>query len=212
MKRLLPLLLLLAACRQDMHDQPKAKALRGSAFFSDGRSARPAVEGTVARGMLREDTHLYQGRVDGVLATTFPFPITRPILERGHQRFDIYCSPCHGRLGDGNGMVVQRGFKKPISFHDDRLREAPPGHYFDVMTNGLGAMQDYSAQVPVEDRWAIAAYIRALQLSQNARLSDVPQDDRKSLDEAPAEGRSVPRSPSESRVPSPESRPGASHP
>jgi hypothetical protein len=189
--------LLLAACRQDMHDQPKAKALRGSVFFADGRSARPALEGTVARGMLREDTHLYQGKVDGKLAETFPFPVTREVLERGRQRFDVFCSPCHGRLGNGQGVVVQRGFKAPTSFHDDRLLAAPPGHYFDVMTNGFGAMQDYSVQIPVADRWGIVAYVRALQLSQNARLSDVPQDQRKSLDETPSEGRPVPARPRE---------------
>jgi mono/diheme cytochrome c family protein len=185
-------LLLLPACRQDMHDQPKAKALRGSVFFADGRSARPAIEGTVARGMLHEDAHLYFGKVDGKLAETFPFPITRAVLERGHQRFDVFCSPCHGRLGNGQGMVVSRGFKQPTSFHDDRLVSSPPGYYFDVMTNGFGAMQDYSAQVDVSDRWAIAAYIRALQLSQNARLSDVPRADREGLDKAPAEGRASP--------------------
>jgi mono/diheme cytochrome c family protein len=182
----------LCACRQDMHDQPKAKALRGSVFFADGRSARPAIEGTVARGMLREDLHLYFGKIDGKLAATFPFPLTRAVLERGHQRFDVFCSPCHGRLGNGQGMVVSRGFKQPTSFHDERLLTSPPGHYFDVMTNGFGAMQDYSAQVPVEDRWAIAAYIRALQLSQNAHLSDVPKADREELDKAPAEGRASP--------------------
>jgi len=171
-----------AGCRQDMHDQPREKPLAKSDFYADHRSARPLVAGTVARGQLRDDEALYTGKNGRVLATAFPFPITAEVLARGQQRFQIYCTPCHGRLGNGGGMVVQRGFKRPTSFHIDRLREAPPGYFFDVMTNGFGAMSDYSAQVPVKDRWAIVAYIRALQLSQHATLADVPESRRAELD------------------------------
>lgn len=161
-----------------MHDQPRYKPYRGSDFFGDARSARPLVEGTIARGQLREDAHLYTGKVNGVLADTFPFPVTAETLARGRQRFEIFCAPCHGRAGTGEGMVAQRGFKKPPSYHIDRLRLQPPGYFFDVITNGFGAMPDYAAQVPVKDRWAIAAYVRALQLSQHATLDDVPADRR----------------------------------
>jgi mono/diheme cytochrome c family protein len=166
--------LLLAACQQDMANQPRHKPLDASVFFKDGRASRPPVPGTVARGQLRDDDHLYTGKVAGRLADTFPFPVTRAVMDRGRDRYTIYCTPCHGALGTGEGMIVQRGYKQPPSFHIDRLREAPPGHFFDVMTVGLGAMQDYSAQVSVEDRWAIVAYIRALQLSQHAALADLP--------------------------------------
>ena len=175
-----------AGCRQDMHDAPRYDPLERSAFFSDGQSARPLVANTVARGMLREDTHLNEGKVDGQLATTFPMPITADVMARGHERFNVFCSPCHGRTGSGNGMVVQRGFRAPPSYHEDRLRNAPVGYFFDVMTNGFGAMQDYASQVPVADRWAIAAYIRALQLSQRATVDDVPANRRAELDRAPA--------------------------
>jgi len=165
-----------------MHDQPRYKPLARSEFYPDHRSARPLVTGTVARGQLREDEQLYTGKVGKDFATTFPFPVTPAVLERGRERFEIYCTPCHGRLGNGEGMVVQRGFKHPPSFHIERLRAAAPGYFFDVMTSGFGAMSDYSAQVPVNDRWAIAAYIRALQLSQHARLEDVPPSDRERLE------------------------------
>jgi mono/diheme cytochrome c family protein len=178
---LLALGLLVAGCRQDMHDQPRYKPFAKSDFFGDERSARPFVEGTVARGQLREDEHLYTGRVNGELAASFPVEITAELLARGRERFDIFCSPCHDRLGRGNGMVVQRGFRQPTSFHDERLRAALPGHFFDVMTNGFGAMPSYASQVPVRDRWAIAAYIRALQLSQRAAVGDVPESERASL-------------------------------
>ena len=171
-----------AGCQQDMANQPKHKPLTASPFFQDGRASRPPVPGTVARGQLREDEHLYTGKVNGQLATTFPFPVTQAVMARGHDRFQIYCTPCHGALGDGRGMIVSRGLKPPPSFHIDRLREMPPGHFFDVMTNGLGAMQDYSMQITPEDRWAIVAYIRALQLSQNATLNDVPADERARLE------------------------------
>src|SRR5262249_38736533 len=171
-----------SACRQDMHDQPKYIPLRQSAFFGDERSARPIVAGTVARGQLREDTLLYTGKVNGADATMFPFPIDAQVMARGHERFDIYCSPCHGRTGQGDGMVVRRGFRRPPSFHQDRLRNAPVGQIFDVITNGFGAMPDYAAQVPAADRWAIIAYLRALQLSEHATVADVPADRRNGLD------------------------------
>jgi mono/diheme cytochrome c family protein len=172
----------LAGCRQDMHDNPRYEPLEATAFFSDGRSSRAFVANTVARGTLREDTHLYQGRIDGQLATTFPMPVTAQMMARGQERFNVFCAPCHGRLGIGNGMVVQRGFRAPPSYSEERLRNAPVGYFFDVMTNGFGAMQDYASQIPVQDRWAIAAYIRALQFSQIARIEDVPADRRPELD------------------------------
>jgi len=164
-----------------MHDSPRYRPYRGSDFYADGSSARPLVEGTVARGFLREDTLLNEGKVNGQQATTFPFPITRADLDRGEERYNIYCSPCHGRTGEGNGMVVQRGFKTAASYHVDRLRNAPLGYLFDVMTNGFGAMPDYKAQIPVDDRWRIVAYIRALQLTHNASAADVPADEMRKL-------------------------------
>jgi hypothetical protein len=164
-----------------MHDQPKYEAFEASPFFQDGRASRPLVAGTVARGQLREDTHLYEGKIGGKPAETFPFPVTLQVLQRGQERYNIYCTPCHDRIGNGEGMVVRRGFRRPPSYHLDRLRQAPPGYFYDVITNGFGAMQDYSAQIPVRDRWAIVAYVRALQLSQNAALSDVPEEERQSL-------------------------------
>jgi mono/diheme cytochrome c family protein len=167
-----------------MHDQPRYKPLARSTFFADDRSARPLVADTVARGQLREDEQLYTGKVAGKPATTFPFPVTAEVLERGRQRFDIYCTPCHGPLGRGDGMIVQRGFKRPPTFHSDQARQLPPGFFFDVITNGFGAMADYSAQVPVRDRWAIVAYIRALQLSQHAAVDDVPAAKRGDLERA----------------------------
>jgi mono/diheme cytochrome c family protein len=175
---------LLAGCRQDMHDAPRYEPLEGSAFFADGRSSRVLVANTVARGQLREDDHLYTGKVGGQLATDFPMPVTAETMARGRERFDVFCSPCHGRTGEGNGMIVQRGFRQPPSFHEERLLNAPVGYYFDVMTNGFGAMQDYAAQVPVADRWAIAAYLRALQLSRRATPDDVRAENRAALDAA----------------------------
>ena len=175
------LILLSVACRQDMHDQPKYIPLRESTFFADRRSARPIVAGTVARGQLHEDTLLYTGKINGADATVFPFPIDERVMTRGRERFEIYCSPCHGRTGQGDGMVVRRGYRRPPSYHQDRLRHAPVGHFFDVMTNGFGAMPDYATEVRVEDRWAIAAYIRALQLSEHATLADVPVAERHAL-------------------------------
>ena len=175
-------LVFLAACRQDMHDQPRYEPLEASAFFADGRSARPQVRGTVARGELRLDEHLYAGTVNGEPATSFPFEITEDILERGRERYDIFCSTCHDRVGSGEGIVVKRGLKRPPSFHIERLREAPAGYYFDVVTRGFGAMYDLSDRVSVRDRWAITAYVRALQLSQNAALEEVPADRRAILE------------------------------
>ena len=175
-----------SACRQDMHDQPRYKPLAGTEFFGDGRSARPVVDGTVARGQLRIDSARYAGKVDGQLVDVFPFPITAADVMRGQQRFNIYCSPCHSRIGDGNGMVVRRGFRQPAaSYHTERLIKAPVGHFFDVITNGFGAMPSYASRVEPDDRWRIAAYIRVLQLSQNATIDDVPADKRTELEAAP---------------------------
>ncbi len=177
-----------AACRQDMHNQPKYIPLRGSEFFEDQRSARPFVEGTVARGHLNDDARLYTGKVNGQDTTEFPFPIDQKVMARGRERYDIYCSPCHGRTGQGDGMVVRRGYRRPPSYYDDKMRNATVGHFFDVMTNGFGAMPDYAAQIRPEDRWAIAAYIRALQLSGHATVDDVPSGARGELDRTPAGG------------------------
>jgi mono/diheme cytochrome c family protein len=170
--------LFLSSCRRDMHDQPKYIPLRESTFFADSRSARPLVEGTVARGHLNDDDLLYTGKVNGQDATVFPRRVDAAMMTRGHERFNIYCSPCHGRTGQGDGMVVLRGYRRPPSFHRDRLRTAPVGHFFDVITNGFGAMPDYAAQIRAEDRWAIIAYVRALQLSEHATMADVPAAER----------------------------------
>lgn len=174
-------LVFLAGCRQDMHNQPKFKPLRASEFFSDGRSARPLVPGTVDRSEVNEDPAYATGLQNLQPVLTLPFPVTRQTLERGRERFNIYCMPCHGELGDGNGLVAQRGYLHPPSFHDERLRQAAVGHFFDVITNGLGGMPDYSQQITVDDRWKIIAFIRALQLSQHAPVSDVPPDIRSQL-------------------------------
>ncbi len=171
----LPCLVLAGACRQDMHDAPRFDPLEAGPMFAQNASARPLVEGTVARGTLVDDELLMTGKVAGTLVDQFPFAITAADLNRGEERFNVYCAPCHGRLGDGQGMVVQRGYRRPPSYHDDRMRQAPAGHYFDVMTNGFGVMPDYRTQVPVADRWRIVAYIRALQLSQYATTSDIPE-------------------------------------
>jgi mono/diheme cytochrome c family protein len=176
------LTLVLAGCRQDMHDAPRIEPYEANAFFPDQRGSRTPPQGTVARGWLRDDEALYTGKVNGQLVDTIPFAITHDDLKRGQQRFNIYCSPCHGRLGDGQGMVVQRGLRQAASYHTDRLRQERLGYFFDVATNGFGAMQGYAEQVPARDRWLIAAYIRALQLSQNARIEDVPADRRGALE------------------------------
>lgn len=170
------LVLLSSSCRQEMHDQPRYEPLEASTFFGDGRSARPQVAGTIARGQLRLDEHLYEGRIEGELATSLPIPLTPELLDRGQERFNIFCRPCHGGLGYGDGTIVDRGLTPPPSYHDDRLREAPVGHFFDVMTNGFGRMTSYASRIPADDRWAIAAYVRALQLSQNASTDDVPAE------------------------------------
>jgi hypothetical protein len=174
--------IVLAGCRQDMHNQPRYRPLAPTDFFGDGRSERPVVEGTVARGHLRVDKARYTGKEDGMDVTEFPFPITRPDLLRGQERFNIYCSPCHSRTGDGNGMVVRRGFRQAASYHTEKLLKAPIGHFFDVMTNGFGAMPSYASRVEPDDRWRIAAYIRVLQLSENATIGDVPPDRRAELE------------------------------
>ena len=172
----------LTACRQDMQDQPKFIPLRPSGFFDDGRSERPLLDGTIARGHLNDDTALNTGKgPDGKPLDTFPFPVTSEVVARGRDRFNVYCTPCHDRTGSGNGMVPRRGFRHPPSYHTDRLRQVPNGYIFDVISNGFGAMPDYAAQIPVPDRWAIVAYVRALQLSENANVNDVPAGDRSKL-------------------------------
>jgi mono/diheme cytochrome c family protein len=166
-----------------MHDQAKYEPYEASDFYADGEASRKPVAGTVARGWLREDPHLYRGvGADGGFATTLPMELSRDLLERGRERYDIYCSPCHGRTGDGLGMIVQRGFKQPTSFHEARLREMPYGYFFDVMTNGFGQMSSYATMVPVDDRWAIAAYLRVLQSSRYAPVGELAEEDRRQLE------------------------------
>ena len=172
-------LLLVAGCRQDMQDQPKIRSQRGSEMFADQRGARPQVANTVARGQLHEDSYFYTGVVQAANGyreekDEAPFPVTLDVLRRGQERFNIYCAPCHSRVGNGLGEIVERGYKPAANFHDQVRLSQPISHYFYVMTNGYGAMPDYSAQLTPEDRWAVAAYIRALQLSQAAKASDVP--------------------------------------
>jgi len=178
-------LALLTGCRQDMHLQPKYNPEVPSTFFSDGRSSREPVIGTVAQGELRIDELLYAGKIDGKIADVFPFAITAADLNRGRERFNIYCTPCHGYTGDGDGMIVQRGFPAPPSYHIDRLRQAPAGHFFDVMTHGFGLMYSYAASVSPEDRWRITAYIRALQLSQHAAVTDLSPAEQQKLESQP---------------------------
>lgn len=168
-------LMAVAGCRQDMHNQPKMIPLRASDFYIDGRSARPIVADTVARGQLMTNSYEYSGNLNNAPGRGFPFPITADDLNRGQQRFNIYCAPCHSEVGDGNGMIVQRGYLRPPSFHEPRIVNAPEGYIFQVITNGLGGMPDYAQQIPVEDRWRIIAYLRALQLSWQGKPSDVPQ-------------------------------------
>jgi len=197
------LALLGVGCRQDMHNQPKSKPQSKSAFFVDGRTGRLPVEGTVARGQLNEDDHLYRGRIDGKFATTFPFAIDAATLQRGKERYDIFCAPCHGATGLGNGMVVQRGFKVAASHHLERLRNETNGYWFDVITNGFGVMPPAGPQIPVKDRWAIVAYVRALQLSRHAALTDIPEDQR----EAVTSGRNLPEAhAAEAKPAAPEAR------
>ncbi len=186
-------LLLAVGCRQDMHNQPKLIPQRGSEMFADHRGARPQVLNTVARGQLREDSYFYTGVVQGANGyreeqNLMPFPVTMEVLKRGQERYNIYCTPCHSRVGNGLGEIVQRGYKPAANFHDQVHLAQPLSHYFYVMTHGYGAMPDYAAQLTPEDRWAVAAYIRALQLSQSATLQDVPTGVQvKSLEEAAVE-------------------------
>jgi mono/diheme cytochrome c family protein len=165
-----------------MHDAPRYDPFEASTVFADGSSARPLVEGTVPRGRLDDDALLMTGQVDGQPADVFPFALTRADLDRGEERYNIYCAPCHSRSGDGNGMVVQRGFRQPPSLHTERLRQMVPGYLFGVMTNGFGVMPSYSSQVPVDDRWRIAAYVKALQLTQQGTPADLSAADRARLE------------------------------
>ncbi len=191
---IVPLVLLGAtACRQDMHDQPKYKGLRRSEFFDDRRVARPLPEGTIARGFLREDAKFFQGKDGNEPVKEFPLPVNAALLKRGQQRFNIYCTPCHGYSGDGKGIIPGRGAKQPPSYHLDRLREAPPGYFYDIITNGFGAMYDYSSQIQdPRDRWAIVAYIRVLQRSHYSPSTDVPAEELPKLGPPPAKPAQAP--------------------
>ncbi|HUP50516.1 MAG TPA: cytochrome c [Thermoanaerobaculia bacterium] len=175
-----------AGCYQKMGQQPRYDPLEPSDFFADGMSARPRLQGTVARGELAADPYFESGKIGDQFGDGFPFPVTPAVMDRGQDRYDIYCAQCHGRLGDGNGMIATRGFSRPRSFHTETLLTARTGHLFDVMSNGFGAMPPYRTMIPARDRWAIAAYVRALQLSQNATIADVPPEARGQLDGAPA--------------------------
>jgi mono/diheme cytochrome c family protein len=177
----------LSGCRQDMHNQPKAIPLRASVFFKNASTARPLVEDTVARGTLQDDAAFFTGKNGAVALDALPFPLTAEVLDRGEQRFNIYCTPCHGLSGEGDGMIVRRGYRQPPSYHIDRLRQAPLGHFYDTITNGFGAMPDYRAQIAPRDRWAIAAYVRALQLSQHASAAELSPEERQKLSQ-PAAG------------------------
>jgi cytochrome c553 len=186
--------LLLFGCRLDMHVQPKYLPYEPTDFFADGRSERQPVPGTVARGHLRLDELMFTGRENGVVVDKFPFPITKADLDRGRERYNVYCTPCHDYTGSGRGMIVQRGFPQPPSYHIQRLRDAPAGHFYEVITNGFGAMYSYAARVEPADRWRIAAYIRVLQLSRNAKMDDVPESERQALTQqsaAQASGKST---------------------
>src|ERR1700688_7191 len=177
-------LVMLAGCslKQDMAQQPKNRPLSPSDFFTDGRSERPLLENTVARGSVADDEMVVSKE-----SNSFPIPVNLELLERGENRYKIFCTPCHGLQGDGNGMVAMRGMKHPPSYHEERLRQVSNGYIYDVVTNGFGAMLGYSAQIPPRDRWAIVAYVRALQLSRNARVADLPADVREKVLHPPAE-------------------------
>jgi mono/diheme cytochrome c family protein len=164
-----------------MHNTPSAQPLRESLFVKNASTARPLVEGTVARGTLQDDAGFFTGKSGAVAIDALPFPLTAEVLDRGQERYDIYCAPCHGVTGNGDGMIVRRGYRQPPSYHIERLRTAPLGHYYDVMTNGFGAMPDYRSQITPRDRWTIAAYVRALQLSQHAPAAEFPQEERDKL-------------------------------
>jgi hypothetical protein len=180
------------ACRQDMQDQPKYKDLRGSAFFDDRRSARPVVEDTVARGYLYADQVFLTGKENDQPVAMLPVTLNLELLERGRDRYRIFCAPCHGLTGNGLGIIVQRGYRQPPAFQVDRLREAPVGYFYDVISRGFGSMMDYAAQIPPQDRWAIAAYVRALQLSQRTTIADVPPEARAALESPDAPARPAP--------------------
>ena len=171
----------LAGCRQDMHDQPRLEPYEASTFFPDGMASRQLPEGTVARGQLHDDPVFFTGKSGEAFVAELPVAVDRQVLVRGRERYDAFCSPCHGRLGDGQGMVVRRGFKQPPSLHVDRVRDQPVGYYFDVMTRGFGVMPSYAHAIAADDRWAIAAYLRVLQQSQRTHLADLPQQDRDAL-------------------------------
>jgi hypothetical protein len=175
-------LLAAAGCRQNMHNQHKVQPLGASTFFADGQGARPLPAHTVARGDLREGSAYTGLDAAGRPVAQMPFPVTRQVLLRGQERYNVFCSPCHDRVGTGQGMIVRRGYKQPSSYHIERLRGAQVGYFFNVMTEGFGVMPSYAPQVPVADRWAIAAYIRALQYSQNGRLADLPPADRQKVE------------------------------
>jgi mono/diheme cytochrome c family protein len=168
-------------CRQKMAVQPRYDPLEPSDFFADHMAARPRIAGTVARGEVAIAGPAATGKINGVDVDGYPFPVTTAVMNRGQERFNIYCSPCHGRLGDGNGMIPSRGYRRPPSYHTDALRTAKTGHFFDVMTNGFGAMPSYAPQVSVQDRWAIIAYIRALQLAHNATVNELTAEERGKL-------------------------------
>ncbi|QDT55163.1 Cytochrome c [Caulifigura coniformis] len=170
-----------AGCHQDMYDQAKKESLEASAFFKDGRTARPLVPGTIAQGQLETDTPMFTGRQDGQFVDSLPMPVSQELLAHGQTQFNIYCTPCHGSIGDGNGMIPARGFKRPPSFHIERLRGAPVGHYFDVISNGFGAMPVYKNRISPQDRWAIIAYVRALQFSQFAPVDALSPADLNAL-------------------------------
>lgn len=172
----------MTGCMRDMQNQPKYKNLRGSDFFANGQSVRAQEEGTLAQGQLRQDPHFFEGKVNGEFVKNFPIPVDRPLLERGRERFDIFCAVCHGKTGEGDGMVVQRGFPTPPSYHIDRLRESPDGYFYDVITNGFGRMYGYASEIEPRDRWAIVAYVRALQRSRHTALGELSEAEREALE------------------------------
>jgi mono/diheme cytochrome c family protein len=174
------LIVLCAGCN-DMYDTGRQKPLQESKFYADGLASRPLVEGTVPRGHTRLDEHLYTGKIDGKLTDLFPFPVTADVVKRGQDQYNVFCSPCHSRIGDGRGMIVQRGFPPPNSFHSDSIRVKPAGHYFDAVTNGFGRMYSYASSITPEDRWAIVAYIRALQLSRRVRAAELQPTELNSI-------------------------------
>lgn len=201
------IVLFAAGCRQDMHDAPRYEAYEANMNGAELTAPRVAPANTVARGLLREDEALYTGKIDGQAVDRVPFALSHADLRRGQERYTIYCTPCHGQLGDGNGMVVQRGLRQAASYHQDRLRQERIGYFYDVITNGFGAMQGYAEQVPVRDRWLIASYVRALQLSQNATLAEVPADQRNQLGQPAAATPAVGTPPAASGAGQPAQRP-----